>query len=208
MGNQKGVIVIDYGVGNIASLVNMFDSVGVIASPSGNPQEIAQAERIVLPGVGAFGHAMGILKSTGLDQAIRHAAQNGAHLLGICLGMQLLADYSEEGDVEGLGLIGGHVRRIRPSNDAVKVPNMGWREIVPLRQSWLFPPSEGPARFYFAHSYHYVCDDENDVVAITDYDGPKTVAVERERVAGAQFHPEKSHRFGQALLKSFSVKMS
>ena len=196
-------MIVDYGVGNIASLVNMFEHVGADTRLSGDPIQIERAHRVLLPGVGSFGHAMKVLRDRGLDVAIRAAAGHGAVVLGVCLGMQLLGRYSEEGDAEGLGLIAADVRRIRPSNDGVKIPNMGWREVVPTRESWLVRSDGEPERFYFAHSYHMICDDMNDVAATIDYDGQKTVAVAHGNVFGAQFHPEKSHRFGMRLLADF-----
>ena len=198
------ITIVDYGVGNIASLVNMFEHVGAETRLSAQPSEIARAPRLLLPGVGSFAHAMEVLRSRGIDQALRTAASNGAALLGVCLGMQLLARHSEEGDAEGLGLIAADVRRITPSNDGVKVPNMGWREVVPVGDTWLVRGDLETERFYFAHSYHMVCDDPADVAATTDYDGAKTVAVAHGNVYGAQFHPEKSHRFGMRLLADFA----
>jgi imidazole glycerol-phosphate synthase subunit HisH len=198
------ITIVDYGVGNIASLTNMIDHVGAEAWVSGDPGVVAGADRLLLPGVGAFGHAMAVLRDRGLDDAIKLAVGRGATLLGVCLGMQLLARGSEEGDGAGLGLIAADVRRIIPSHPGVKVPNMGWRDIVPQRHGWLAPQGNSAERFYFAHSYHMVCDDPADVVATIDYDGPKAIAVSHGLVHGAQFHPEKSHRYGMRLLADFA----
>jgi len=198
------ITIVDYGVGNIASLVNMFEHVGAETRLSAEPEAIARAPRLLLPGVGSFAHAMGVLRARGLDTALRAAAGNGAALLGVCLGMQLLARHSEEGDAEGLGLIAADVRRIVPTTDGVKVPNMGWREVTPAGDNWLLPRGDETERFYFAHSYHMVCDDTADVAGTVDYDGVKTVAVAHGNVFGAQFHPEKSHRFGMRLLSDFA----
>ena len=198
------ITIVDYGVGNIASLVNMFEHVGADTRLSADPDVIARAPQLLLPGVGSFAHAMGVLRSRGLDAALRSAAADGATLLGVCLGMQLLARHSEEGDAEGLGLVAADVRRIVPSAEGVKVPNMGWREVAPVVDTWLVPRGGETERFYFAHSYHMVCDDPADVAATVDYDGVKTVAVAHGNVFGAQFHPEKSHRFGMRLLADFA----
>lgn len=198
------ITIVDYGVGNIASLVNMLEHVGAETRVSAEPESIARAPKLLLPGVGSFAHAMGVLRSRGLDTALRAAAGGGAALLGVCLGMQLLARHSEEGDAEGLGLIAADVRRIAPSGEGVKVPNMGWREVLPAGDNWLVPRGAETERFYFAHSYHMVCDDPADVAATVDYDGIKTVAVAHGSVFGAQFHPEKSHRFGMRLLTDFA----
>ncbi|MHA3842293.1 imidazole glycerol phosphate synthase subunit HisH [Sphingomonas aestuarii] len=199
------ITIVDYGVGNIASISNMFEHVGVDARLSGDPYSIERANRLLLPGVGSFAHAMKVLEHKGLDTAIRAAVGNGAKVLGVCLGMQLLARYSEEGNVGGLGLIAADVRRIQPSTENVKVPNMGWREIVPATSSWLAIRGDAVERFYFAHSYHMICDDPADIAATIDYDGPKTVVVAHGNVYGAQFHPEKSHRFGMRLLADFAA---
>lgn len=202
------ITIVDYGVGNIASLVNMFEHVGAETRLCAEPEEIARAPQLLLPGVGSFAHAMEVLRMRGIDEALRAAAANGGTLLGVCLGMQLLGRHSEEGDAEGLGLIAADVRRITPSGDGVKVPNMGWREVIPVGDNWLVRGDAEPERFYFAHSYHMVCDDPADIAAITDYDGVKTVAVAHDNVYGAQFHPEKSHRFGMRLLADFAERRS
>lgn len=204
MPEQFPITIVDYGVGNIASLVNMLEHVGVEACLSGDPAQVARANRLLLPGVGSFAFAMQVLRQKGLDSAVRKAAGCGTHVLGVCLGMQLLARHSEEGDVEGLGLIAADVHRIVPSRNGVKVPNMGWREVVYTRDSWLAPNVDEAERFYFAHSYHMVCDDPADVAAVIDHDGHKTVAVANGNVFGVQFHPEKSHRFGMRLLADFA----
>lgn len=196
--------IVNYGVGNIASLTNMFDHLGLETELSGEPSQIERASRLLLPGVGSFAYAMEVLRSRGLSGAIQTAARNGAQVLGVCLGMQLLARHSEEGNAEGLGLIAADVRRIQPSHDGIKIPNMGWREVIPMRDSWMVSRRDMPERFYFAHSFHTVCDDPNDIVASIDYDGEKTAAVANGNVFGVQFHPEKSHSFGLRLLADFA----
>lgn len=203
MSDGAAISIVDYGVGNIASLINMLEQVDADARLCADPNQVARSRAILLPGVGSFAHAMQALRARGLDDAIREAAARGAMLLGVCLGMQLLARHSEEGDALGLGLIAADVRRIIPSREGVKVPHMGWCEVWPSRDSWLVRSEMPPERFYFAHSYHMVCDDPTDVVATIDYDGVKTVAVEHGSIGGAQFHPEKSHRFGLRLIADF-----
>ena len=197
------ITIVDYGVGNIASLRTMLDHIGAEVAVSDDPAGIARAARLLLPGVGAFDYAMGTLRARGLDQAILSAAAGGAEVLGVCLGMQLLARRSEEGAGEGLGLIAGDVRRIRPADPTLKIPNIGWREVEILRPNTLFSETP-PPRFYHDHSYALVCDDPADVIARIDYGGPVAVGVSRGRVHGVQFHPEKSHRFGMALLARFA----
>lgn len=204
MHDRSEITIVDYGVGNIASLSNMFEYVGVETRLCGDPREIAQSEHLLLPGVGSFAHAMQVLRLRGLDESIHAAVRGGAKLLGVCLGMQLLARHSEEGNAQGLGLIAADVKRIVPSHAAVKVPNMGWREVNPVRDTWLVRHTEEVERFYFAHGFHMVCDDPDDIAATIEYDGVKTVAVTHGNVHGAQFHPEKSHRFGMRLLADFA----
>lgn len=204
MPEQFPITIVDYGVGNIASLVNMLEHVGADARLSDDPAQVARAERLLLPGVGSFAYAMQVLNAKGLDSAVCKAAKSGRHVLGVCLGMQLLARHSEEGDAKGLGLIAADVRRIVPSRNGVKIPNMGWREVMPVQESWLAPHGDEVERFYFAHSYHMVCDNPQDVAAVIEYDGYKTVAVAHGNVFGVQFHPEKSHHFGMRLLADFA----
>lgn len=204
MVDRSIITIVDYGVGNIASLANMFDYVGADTRLCGDPAQIERAHRLLLPGVGSFAYAMQGLKAKRLDIAIQGAVRNGAQLLGVCLGMQLLGRSSEEGDADGLALIAADIKRIKPSSDAVKIPNMGWREIEPTQDNWLLPRTQPPERFYFAHSYHMVCDEPADVIATIDYDGTKTVAVAKDNVFGVQFHPEKSHLFGARLLNDFA----
>ncbi len=204
MSDRSIITIVDYGVGNVASLANMFDHVGADTRLCGEPAQIERAHRLLLPGVGSFAYAMQVLRARKLDTAIKAAVRHGAQLLGVCLGMQLLGRSSEEGDADGLALIAADVRRIQPSNEAIKIPNMGWREIMPTQESWLLPATPLTERFYFAHSYHMVCDDPADIVATIDYDGTKTVAVAHSNVFGVQFHPEKSHRFGARLLTDFA----
>lgn len=204
MFNTSPVTLIDYGVGNIASLANMFEYIGAETLLTADPKQIEHAEKIVLPGVGFFAHAMAILQERGLDEALRKAVDNGAALLGVCLGMQLLARYSEEGNVLGLNLIDADVRKIKGSSVSIKIPNMGWREVYPAKEHWLVRAAVPPERFYFAHSYYMTCDNREDIAATIEYDGTKTVAIARGNIFGAQFHPEKSHRFGARLLTDFA----
>ena len=197
------ITIVDYGVGNIASLRNMLDHVGAEVVVSADPAAIVGAGRLVLPGVGAFDYAMGQLRDRGLDRAILDAAGAGADILGVCLGLQLLARRSEEGRSEGLGLIAADVIALHPTDPALKVPNIGWREVEVLRPNGLID-AEPPPRFYHDHGYALSCDDPADVIARIDYGGPVTVAVSRGRIHGVQFHPEKSHRFGMAVMARFA----
>jgi glutamine amidotransferase len=199
------ITIVDYGVGNVASLQNMLEYIGVRSAISGRPEEIGRAGKLILPGVGAFDHAMATLDARGLREPLRAAAARGAPLLGVCLGMQLLAGSSEEGKLPGLELIDGAAERLSPDPGAgLKVPNIGWAEVDPVPGAPLFEAGAERERFYFVHSYHLVCRDPADVAATIDYGGAITVAVSRGNVHGVQFHPEKSHRFGMRLMKAFA----
>lgn len=204
MPDPAPITLVDYGVGNIASLANMFEHVGTKTLLSANPRQIEQAPKLLLPGVGSFAHAMSVLQERGLDDALRTAVSNGAILLGVCLGMQLLGRFSEEGNVAGLRLINADIRKIEAHGGNIKIPNMGWREVYPAKDQWLVRSGYQPERFYFAHSYHMMCDNSEDVAATIDYGGTKTVAIAHGNIFGAQFHPEKSHRFGMRLLADFA----
>ena len=201
------ITIVDYGVGNIGALVNMFDYLGIEAQASGEDRVIAAATSLVLPGIGAFDKAMRTLRERGLvaplEQAVR---ERGVPVLGVCLGMQMLARKSDEGVEAGLGWDAADVRRIvAPAGSSLKVPHIGWMETRPARPSALFSTASNNERFYFDHSYHVVCDHEGDVSAVIDYGGELCCAVEVGHVFGVQFHPEKSHRFGMRLLRAFAV---
>lgn len=196
--------VIDAGIGNVASVANMFKKIGVDARLVSDPAEVRKSRRLVLPGVGAFDAGMASLRENQIDEAVQAAADNGARILGVCLGMQLLLDRSEEGRTPGLGLISGEVRRFRLTDPSLKVPHMGWNSIRPVRKSFLFAPDDVQQRFYFVHSYHVVCGNPGDETAVANYGAEFTCAIERGNIMGVQFHPEKSHRFGMALLKRFA----
>ena len=198
------ITVVDYGVGNIASLINMLDHLGFRAMASGDPAEIEGAEKLILPGVGAFDKAMRTLAERKLIEPIRTAAlQLKTPLLGVCLGMQLLANRSEEGVLPGLGLVDAEVLKI-PHQDALKVPHIGWAEVAIVNPSPLFPAVTHRERFYFVHSYYIRPTHREDEAAAIEYGDRLCVAVSKGNIHGVQFHPEKSHRYGMRLLKSFA----
>lgn len=200
------VAVINYGVGNIGSLLNVLKRLGIPAVATADPAEIERAERLILPGVGAFDYAMKHLNDSGLIPVLNQKVlTEKTPILGICLGMQILAEGSEEGaPVPGLGWIKGRVKRFDMPDaykKRLKIPHMGWNDITP--QKGLFTGLDPESRFYFVHSYHMCCDDPADVGATTTYGYSFTSAVQRENIIGMQFHPEKSHHYGWELIERF-----
>jgi len=195
------IAIIDYGAGNIRSIEKALEYVGAQVQVTGDPAVVANAHAIVLPGVGSGGAAMARMTERGLDEAIRHATRQGKPFLGICLGMQLLADHHAEGEVDGLGLFRGEVRRIP---HGPKIPHMGWNTVTPLREGLpIFADIPPDAYFYFAHSYYVEPQDRQGVAAITDYGSPYCSVIVGEHIWGTQFHPEKSGAAGLQLLRNF-----
>lgn len=202
---MSSVVIVDYGMGNLHSVYRAFRRIGAEPLVSSEPAAVARAERLVLPGVGHFGKAMDNLAERGLLEALDDAViRRQAPVLGICLGLQLFAKRSEEGNAEGLGWIDAQVVRFKVL-DVVryKVPHMGWNTAVPRKESRVTAGLSEGALFYFAHSYHLVVDDTGDVFLETDYAYRFVSAVERGNVLGVQFHPEKSHASGERLLRGF-----
>lgn len=201
------VTIIDYGAGNLGSLRNALSKAGRNSEITSDPDVVAKARRIILPGVGSFDHAVTRLTSSGLGEAVTTAARDrGTPVAGVCLGMQLIMDGSEEGVLPGLGLIAGRARRFpdRVGESRLLVPHMGWSEAIAAKPSRLAPSLGQGGRFYFVHSYAVVPEQEDDVLTWTDYGHRYASSVERGNVIGIQFHPEKSHRYGLALLGEFA----
>ena len=188
------VAIINYGLGNLGSIANMLKVIGEKSVITADPEKIKAADKIILPGVGAFDAGMGKLNETGLVDLIKEEARNGKPILGICLGMQLLGNGSEEGQLPGLGLIDFSCKRLDiPAEMNLKVP--------------LLDGIEGRQRYYFVHTYHAVCANTEDVMMTCDYGYEFACAVNKGNVYGVQFHPEKSHDFGMRLLENFvSIK--
>ena len=206
--STKTVIsIVDYGVSNLGSIRNMLRKLGIDSELVATPAQVASARKLILPGVGAFDHGVANLMERGLIDPIKaKVLDEQVPILGICLGMQLLGKGSEEGSRDGLGLIEGVCVRFRlPEDSGLKVPHMGWNETVPRRESPLLTGLEVGARFYFTHSYHLVCEDTEDVLAVASHGPDFTAIIERKNVMGVQFHPEKSHRFGMTLLRNFGL---
>jgi imidazole glycerol-phosphate synthase subunit HisH len=194
--------LIDYGAGNLHSVHNALKAAGAAdVVVTADPDVVTNADRIVLPGVGAFAHCMDALSGiNGMIAAMEHRVRNeGIPFLGICVGMQLLADAGvEHGTTEGLGWIGGTVHAITPSPD-IKIPHMGWNDVLPMDGAPLVEAGEA----YFLHGYHFDAADKADVLATTDHGGSLVAAVGRDNIIGVQFHPEKSQAYGINFLKRF-----
>jgi imidazole glycerol-phosphate synthase subunit HisH len=199
------IVVIDYGMGNPGSIQNMIRKVGGDCVISNQPEEVAAADALILPGVGSFDHGVEKLTQGGYTDALNTAViSRGVPFLGICLGMQLLFRSSEEGARAGLGWIDGDVRRFNFTENETthKVPHMGWNDVTSTGNQFLGNANE-ELRFYFVHSFHGCCDDPTQVMAYSHYGYDFVSAVARENILGVQFHPEKSHRFGMHLFRNF-----
>lgn len=212
---MQRVAIIDYGSGNLHSAAKAFER-AAREGPSAreilvtsHPDDVRRADRVVLPGVGAFADCKrGLEAVPGMVEALHVAVRENARpFLGICVGMQLLATRGlEHGVSDGLNWIGGEVRAITPSDPKLKIPHMGWNTLTALRPHALLdglPTGPGGLHAYFVHSYHLAAADQNDVVAETDYGGPVTALVARDNIAGTQFHPEKSQSLGLGLIANF-----
>lgn len=200
------IVILDYGMGNVGSIQNMIRKIGYRdVKISRDPADIRQADKLILPGVGAFDAGMESLERFGLIPLIHsHAVEQNKPILGICLGMQLMGQSSEEGHLPGLSLLPFRcVRFALPPDSGLKVPHMGWDRTYIQAKTPFTEGLEERERYYYVHSYHVVCGDASTVLMTCDYGGVFPSAVYRGNVYGVQFHPEKSHRYGMKLLKNF-----
>jgi len=201
------IIVVDYGVGNLGSIVNMFKKIGVKAEASSDPRVIEAAEKLVLPGVGAFDPGMGKLRERGLIPLLdRLVLVEKRPVIGLCLGLQLMTKGSAEGKEEGLGWLNARSPRFRfgAENSHLKVPHMGWNNIEIRKAHPLFVGLDAGSRFYFVHSYYVESGDADTILAETEYGIRFHSVLGKDNIVGAQFHPEKSHRYGMQVLRNFA----
>jgi glutamine amidotransferase len=200
------ISIIDYGLGNIKALLNTYKRLNIPAEKVSSCEGLGNASRLILPGVGAFDHAMTRLNNSGLREKLDELVlEKGVPILGICVGMQMMARTSEEGVLPGLCWIEADVKKISSEARVSQyLPHMGWNDVTPLNSNILFSDLDIHARFYFLHSYFFDCKNANDAIAITEYGNEFVSAVNSKNIFGVQFHPEKSHHFGIQLLKNFA----
>ena len=197
------VAIIDYGAGNLQSVKKALDFIGAESKITDNKDEINAASHIILPGVGSFADAMSCIRERGLEETIKKSANGSKHFLGICLGLQLLFESSEESPgVKGLGVFKGDIVTI-PTDNGLKVPHIGWNSVKLNQTNGIFEGIKDESYFYFVHSYYLKNADEDIVAGTTEYGVPIQCAVQNGRVCATQFHPEKSSEVGLALLKNF-----
>lgn len=203
------ITIVDFGVGNLESIRNMLAKVGVVAEITARPDVVRRAEKLILPGVGAFDHGIESLRERGLEEALQERVRHdGVPVLGICLGAQLLTEGSDEGCEPGLGWIPGRTVRFDRGRlaDTDRVPHMGWADLAVVRESRLLQDLPEAPRFYFVHSYHLRPVDDAAVVGMATHGYPFAAVIERDNILGVQFHPEKSHRYGMQLLRNFAER--
>lgn len=203
------ITIVDYGLGNIKAFANVYKKLNIPTCYASTTEHLQKASKIILPGVGAFDHAMHKLNSSGLRQTLDNLVlEKKVPVIGICVGMQMMANDSEEGTSKGLGWIHGTVKRFGyPQQEIAKkypLPHMGWNNISPVKASSLVDNLDEYKRFYFLHSYYFECADTSDIVATANYGFDYACIVNRDNVYGIQCHPEKSHHNGVALLKNFA----
>lgn len=201
------ITIVDYGLGNIMAFANVYKRLNIGIAIAQTAKEIKDATKIILPGVGAFDHAMERLNASGMREALDDLVlTKGVPVIGICVGMQILANSSDEGQRPGLGWINGRVRGFKstPGTNHLPLPHMGWNDVHPLPDQKIFAGLETDSRFYFLHSFYFECEDSRDISAKSEYGIHFPAAVTHGNIHGIQFHPEKSHHYGTRLLKNFA----
>jgi glutamine amidotransferase len=201
------ITIIDYGVGNINAFVNVYKRLNIPTQIAKEVGDLNNADKLILPGVGHFDHAMlELLKSGMLNKLNELVIGEKVPVLGVCVGMQLMANYSEEGTHQGLGWIDASVKKFDEAKIKLvtRLPHMGWNDVIPVVSNPLFVGLEKEALFYFLHSYYFYCNNKNNILGTTDYGDKFTSAVFSKNIYGVQFHPEKSHKYGEKLLHNFA----
>ncbi|KXH85464.1 imidazole glycerol phosphate synthase subunit HisH [Chryseobacterium kwangjuense] len=201
------ITIIDYGVGNINAFVNVYKRVDVAVKIAKTKEDLDGAEKLILPGVGHFDHAMTELNNSGMRDKLDDLVLNHKiPVIGICVGMQMMANNSDEGKMEGLKWIDATVKKFDETkiNQVTRLPHMGWNDVKPVKNIELFKGLEDNAIFYFLHTYYFQCNNAEDIMAVTDYGGEFSSAAHHENKYGIQFHPEKSHHYGEILLHNFA----
>ena len=202
------ITIIDYGMGNLGSILNMLKKIGVVAEPTKSSDDILKANKLILPGVGSFDKAMNNLNELNyIDVLSQKVLIEKIPILGICLGMQLFGKHSEEGNKQGLGWLDAMTVRFKfeKTSNQYKIPHMGWNTIRVCKKSYFFSILNEEYCFYFVHSFHLQCNNPNDVLTCTNYGLVFTSAVCHNNIIGVQFHPEKSHRYGLEFFKAFAA---
>jgi glutamine amidotransferase len=198
------IAIIDYGLGNLGSIKNMLKKIGEDSLITSDPAEIAKATKIILPGVGKFDAGMNGISELGLRDVLDHKViSEGVPVLGICLGMQMLTEGSEEGKLPGLGWIKGYTYKFK-LDETYKIPHMGWNTTQVVNKNKLTEKFEDPMKFYFVHSYYVKTETERDTFLLTNYGVDFASGIHHNNIYGVQFHPEKSHKYGMQLLRSFA----
>ena len=199
------ITIVDYGMGNLGSVFNMFKKIGVSSKITSDLEEIKAAQKLLLPGVGSFDKAMQKINSSGIREILdQKVLVEKTPILGICLGMQLLTNRSDEGQEKGLGYISASAKKFVFSNKKMKVPHMGWNVVSKTTESQLTTDFQEESRFYFVHSYYVEVEHQKNSILKTNYGLEFDSAIQNENIYGAQFHPEKSHKFGMKLFENFS----
>jgi len=201
------ITIVDYGLGNVLAFANMYKRMNIEAKVASDAATLRQASKIILPGVGAFDHAMQRLDASGMRATLdEQVLERKVPVLGVCVGMQMMASASDEGTLAGLGWVQGRVKAFRSSPDSARLPlpHMGWNDVAPNVGDGLFKQLETEARFYFLHSFYFECATGGDVAAVSQYGMSFHCALHAGNIYGVQFHPEKSHHFGAQLLKNFA----
>jgi len=201
------ITIIDYGVGNINAFYNIYKNLGVEVTIAKNCNDILDASKLILPGVGHFDYAMTKFNESGMVETVTELVKNkGIPVLGICVGMQMMASKSEEGKLPGLNWINAEVKKIDTSllRQSTRLPHMGWNDIIIKKNNPIFEEIVVSPRYYFLHSFYFDCNNNDDTIATSTYGNSFTCAVNHKNIFGVQFHPEKSHHFGIQLLKNFS----